>query len=152
MNEHFRRATEAIPELFQRLMTSEPFRDKGTATQKSKAGVYAFFENGAAVHVGRTRNLGGRLRGHTIKSHYSASFAFKRTRRVRKVLATYVTAGSRAELVKEVAFEAEFVRQIGLVKLMDVRFVEIADPIARYLLELYAHLELELPLDEFETH
>ncbi|SFH69701.1 hypothetical protein [Bradyrhizobium sp. cf659] len=152
MNETFRNATAATPELFHRLMTSEPFRSKGIAAQRGKSGVYAFFENAVPVHVGRTRNLGGRLRGHVTKSPFSASFAFKRTRRERNVAATYVTVGSRAELVKEAAFEAEFVRQIELVKLMDVRFVEIADPIAQYLLELYAHLELGLALDEFNTH
>ncbi|MCP3392332.1 hypothetical protein NLM27_26645 [Bradyrhizobium sp. CCGB12] len=140
MNEQFRRATAAIPELFHRLITSEPFLEKGIAAQKGKSGVYAFFENDVPVHVGRTRNLGGRLRGHITKSHFSASFAFKRTRREKNVVATYVTAGSRAALVKEAEFEAEFFRQIGLVKLIHVRFVEIADPIAQYLLELYAHL------------
>lgn len=152
MNEHFRRATEALPELFRRLMASEPFVDKGIAVQKGKPGVYAFFENGVPVHVGRTRNLAGRLRGHITNSHFSASFAFKRTRREKNVIATYVTGGSRGELVKDAAFQAEFCRQIELVKLMDVRFVEVSNPIQQYLLELYAHLEFELALDEFDTH
>ncbi len=35
---------------------------------------------------------------------------------------------------------------------MQVRFIEVADPVVQYLLELYAHMEWELPLDEFETH
>jgi hypothetical protein len=80
MNEHFQTATAAIPELFARLVGSAPFSDKGIAAQKGKSGVYVFLEDGFPVHVGRTRNLGGRLRGHITKSHFSASFAFKRTR------------------------------------------------------------------------
>ncbi len=35
---------------------------------------------------------------------------------------------------------------------MSVRFVDVSDPVSQYLLELYAHLEWELPLGEFDTH
>ena len=152
MNMHFQKATEGIPELFRKLLASDPFTKKGIATQKGRPGVYAFFENEFPVHVGRTRSLGNRLRGHITKSHFSASFAFKRTRRERGALATYVTAGSRSELLKDPAFQAAFYRQIEQVKLMHVRFVEVHDPVQQYLLELYAHLEFSLPLDEFDTH
>jgi len=62
MNEHFRLATEGIPELFSRLLASEPFIEKGIATQNGKPGVYVFLEDGIPVNVGRTKNLGGRLR------------------------------------------------------------------------------------------
>ena len=80
MNEHFRIATMKIPGLFSQLLASSTFNGKGLAEHKGRAGVYVFFENGVPVHVGRTRNLAGRLRGHVTKSHFSASFAFKRTR------------------------------------------------------------------------
>ena len=55
-------------------------------------------------------------------------------------------------MAKDPSFEPEFARQIALVKTMQVRFVEVFDPLAQYLLELYAHLEWGLPLDEFDTH
>lgn len=152
MNEHFRKATTAIPKLFDQLAASVAFRAKGIAAQKGRPGVYVFFENGIAVHVGRTRNLQGRLRGHITKSHFSASFAFKRARRSLGKVATYVTEGSRANLSKNEVFGPEFYRQIELVKAMEVRFIEVLDPVAQYLLELYAHLEYNLPLDEFDTH
>jgi hypothetical protein len=35
---------------------------------------------------------------------------------------------------------------------MAVLFVEVTDPVQQYLLELYAHLEFGLALDEFDTH
>jgi hypothetical protein len=35
---------------------------------------------------------------------------------------------------------------------MEVQFLEVADPIDQYFLELYAALELGLPTDEFDTH
>ena len=152
MNQQFAKITADVPALFRTLAKSTPLKAKALASQKGKAGVYAFFENGRAVHVGRTRNLQGRLRGHTTRSHYSATFAFKRARRALGMLATYKTHGSRAKLVNHATFGPEFDRQIKSVKSMQVRFVEIADPVAQYLLELYAHIEWALPLDEFETH
>jgi hypothetical protein len=152
MNQKFAAAADAIPTLFNQLKDSEPFTAKGVVSQKGRTGVYAFYEDDVPVHVGRTRNLHGRLRGHISKSHYSASFAFKRARRALERVATYTPEGSRANLAVEEVFQAEFHRQIGLVKAMAVRFIEVPDPIAQYLLELYAHLEYDLPLDEFDTH
>ena len=151
MNERFRIDMIQTPELFRQLANSEPFTAKGIAAQKGKSGVYAFFEEGQPVHVGRTRNLAGRLRGHITKSHFKASFAFKRTRRILGRVATYVPEGSRAKLAQDELFQPEFYRQIGFVKTMEVRFIEVPDPVAQYLLELYAHLEYDLSLDEFET-
>jgi len=152
MNKHFQTATAAIPELFARLSGSPLFSDKGIASQKGKAGVYVFLEDGVPVHVGRTRNLGGRLRGHITRSHFSASFAFKRTRIEHGKKATYVTKGSRSDLLGDPIFKETFHRQVELVKKMDVLFVEVTDAVQQYLLELYAHLEFGLALDEFDTH
>lgn len=152
MNVHFQTATAAIPALFQQLMASTPFEAKGILSQKNKAGIYLFLEDGKPVHVGRTRDLGGRLRGHITKNHSSASFAFKRTRVVHGRKRTYVSEGSRKALSIDPIFKATFHEQIALVKKMMVRFVEVTDPVQQYLLELYAHLELRLDLDEFDTH
>ncbi|MBB3020400.1 hypothetical protein FHR70_003481 [Microvirga lupini] len=152
MNTMFHTATSAVPVLFAQLMSSPAFHQKGIAAQRGKAGIYVFFEDGVPVHVGRTRNLGGRLRGHITRSHYSASFAFKRARRALARAATYTTEGSRGHLSKDPVFGAEFHRQIEAVRAMQVRFVEVTDPVLQYLLELYACLELQLPLDEFDTH
>ncbi len=54
--------------------------------------------------------------------------------------------------MKDPNFVAEFQRQIASTKTMEVRFVELADPVLQYLLELYACMEWGLPLDEFDTH
>lgn len=152
MNARFAEAAQSIPALFEKLESSSFFTEKGIVAQKGKAGIYAFFEGGNAVHVGRTRDLGRRLRGHISRSHYSASFAFKRTRQERGLKATYVTKGSRADLVKDPEFATAFHRHIAIVKTLQVRFVEVPDPLQQYLLELYACLEYGLGLDEFDTH
>ncbi len=152
MNEKFSAAVSAVPHLFKTLSTSPYFTVKGIAAQKGKSGVYAFFENDVAAHVGRTRNLQGRLRGHITRNHYSASYAFKRARRELGLVATYVTKGSRPELAKDLVFQECFYRHVAIVKTMNVRFIEVPNPIEQYLLELYAHMEYGLPLDEFDTH
>jgi hypothetical protein len=152
MNEQFQKATAAIPKLFAQLIASPPFSSKGISAQKGRAGVYVFLEDGVPVHVGRTRNLSGRLRGHITKNHFSASFAFKRTRIEHGKRATYVTKGSRSDLLNDPIFKEAFHKQVSLVKEMAVLFVEVTDPVQQYLLELYAHLEFGLALDEFDTH
>jgi hypothetical protein len=65
--------------------------------------------------------------------------------------ATYSAVGARGQLQNDPIFRPEFLRQIERVKAMQVRFVEIADPVHQYLVELYEHLEYGLPLDEFDT-
>jgi hypothetical protein len=151
MDARFAAAVQKIPTLYDALMNGD-FIAKIDASLKEKVGVYAFFENGQAVHIGRTRNLLRRLRGHGSRSHYSATFVFKETRRVLGRSATYKPAGSRAELMKDTTFLAEFTGQLDRFKEFRIRFLAVSDPVEQYLLELYAHLALGLSLAEFDTH
>ncbi|PNG27879.1 hypothetical protein [Methylocella silvestris] len=151
LNDRFFKAAQEIPDLFRRLASPEAILAKGVS-QKAKSGMYAFDENGRAVHVGRTRNLEARLRGHVAKSRHSASFAMKRTRKILGKVATYRPAGGAAALFRDDAFLTVFLEQIELIKRMEVRFIEVTDPMRQYFLELYAHLEYDLLLDEFDTH
>lgn len=153
MHEKFRCATEQVHALYVDLIKAPAIKVAFPADLKSSGpGIYVFYEAGEAVHVGRTRNVAARLRAHLTKSHNSASFAFKRARRALGRKATYSPIGSRANLLLEPDFRAEFYRQIDLIRSMDVRFVPVQDPILQYLLELYVHIALDLPLDEFDTH
>jgi hypothetical protein len=153
MNSTFASHIEAVPRLFGSLTEALPFIEKGLATQCKRGGIYAFFENDAPQHVGRTRNLQQRLRGDISANHYTGTFAFKMARRKKLGLpATYIKVGAWAQLQNDPIFRPEFLRQIERIKAMPVRFVEIADPIHQYLVELHAHLEYGLRLDEFDTH
>ena len=116
------------------------------------AGIYVLFENGEAVHVGRTRKVRNRLRSHMTANHNSASFAFKRARRELNIPASYKAESSRAVLQADEIFGDCFRRHVDAVKTMTVQFLEVGDPIDQYLLELYATLEFGLPTDEFDTH
>src|SRR6266851_4767123 len=152
INPIFASHIEAVPKLFALLKEATPFIEKGVATQRKRAGTYVFFENDVPQHVGRTRNLQQRLRGHITASHYTATYAFKMARRHLGLPVTYNTVGGRGQLQNDPVFRPEFLRQIERVKAMQVRFVDITDPVHQYLVELYAHLEYGLPLDEFDTH
>lgn len=148
----FREFSHRLPELFKKLENTEAVVIKEFKSKGRQPGIYVFIENGKPVHVGRTRNIQGRLRGHTTKNHSSASFAFKRTRKKLEKKATYKQKGSRADLMNNSKFYKEFEKQIELIKRMKIKFLCVESHIDQYLLELYAHLEWSLDTNEFDTH
>ena len=153
MNEEFNRRVMKVEELFAQLHNS-PALPLQPSTLPEKQAIYVFLEDNKPVHVGRTRNLKRRSRGHISNSHFSASFAFKRARvATGNEKASYKAQGSRNSLIKDdTVFFAEFTRQIGLVKNMQIKYLLLDDPIDQYLLELYAAMEYKTSLSEFDTH
>ncbi|MCU9847608.1 GIY-YIG nuclease family protein [Defluviimonas sp. WL0024] len=143
------RRAEHKAELFAEL-PKHPFED--ALRMKGQAGIYALFEGGLPVYVGRTRNLAGRFRAHVTDSHNSASFALKRTREIHGLSATYKAEGSRQHLVSSSPTRETFLREIEKIRMMEFQFSEITDPIDQYLLELALTLHYELPLDGFDSH
>lgn len=139
------------PQLFAQLAAQPLTPIRGTTFPRTSA-IYVFYQDGEAVHVGRTRNLRQRLRGHVSNSHYSASFAFKRARKATGISATYRKGEGRADLLKNPIFEAAFAHALAEVQGMSIRYLPVDDPIDQYLLELYAALELGTSLSEFDTH
>jgi hypothetical protein len=113
--------------------------------------IYVFYEGGAPCHVGRTRNLAQRVKGHLASSHYSASFAFARARRKLELKPSYRKGEGRAALMENPEFRGEFERQRGMIGAMELRFIKVEDAVMQYLLELYCALQLGTSLDEFET-
>ena len=85
-------------------------------------------------------------------SHYSASFAFKRARTETGIKASYKKGEGREALLANPVFASAFAKALAEVKGMTVRYLVVVDPIDQYLLELYAALELETSLSEFDTH
>jgi hypothetical protein len=153
MNTEFEKRILRTKDLFLQLHNSPVVPLKPKLMPRVPA-IYVFLENGEPVHVGRTRNLKNRSRGHITKNHYSASFAFKRARKASgNEKASYKSEGSRNSLVAaDSPFLTEFIRQIELVKLMQVKFLHVEDPIDQYLLELYAAMEYRTCMTEFDTH
>ena len=140
-----------MPELFRAMMSCERYKMQATKDWSRKKAVYAFFEGDVARHVGRTRNLEQRIRGHLANSHYSASFAFSQARTELGIKPSYRKGEGRPALLLRADFRDAFDRQRSRLRSMELRFVAIVDPLTQYLFELYAAMELQTPLGEFET-
>ena len=150
--QRFHNAVEKMPKLFDQFMNCELLEMKACAGWKGLPAIYVFYDaDGEPCHTGRTRNLHGRVRAHTANSHNSASFAFKSTRHVLNLTATYKPDGSRAHLMSDPVFKAEFDRQRARIGQMKLRYVEIDCPIEQHLFELFAALRLGTSLTEFTT-
>lgn len=152
MNERFAGHVDRMPSLYRQLMESDALPLSTKAAWKKLGAIYVFFHDGKAEHVGRTRNLQGRIRGHLAASHFSASFAFKQARATMDKKATYKPEGSRANLFADPEFRAAFDAQRLRLKDMTMRYLAVPNAVDQYLLELYAAMELGLSLDEFDTH
>lgn len=150
--ERFGQAVGRMPSLFDQLMGCELHEMKARTDWKGLPAIYVFYDDqDHPCHTGRTRNLQGRLRAHTADSQHSASFAFKCTRHVLNLKATYRQEGSRAQLMSDPLFKAEFDRQREKIGQMKLRYVKVECPIEQHLFELYAALRLGTSLTEFTT-
>jgi hypothetical protein len=152
MNRAFAGRVARLPKLFHLLDRGKIVPLIGTTYPQSPA-IYVFFERKKAIHVGRTNKLRRRILGHSGKSHFSATFAFKETRRRTKNLkASYKKKGSRAELLKDPLFSGEFDKQRARLRKFGIKYLVLEDPIDQYLLELYAAMKYKTSLTEFDNH
>ena len=63
-----------------------------------------------------------------------------------------VAGRRRLELQNDPGFAAHFTCTKAQVPSWDVQFIEVADPLARTIFEVYAHVALGTDLNSFETH
>lgn len=148
----FYSAVERLPDHFQQLMSGEPLPLRPSKEWAGLHVIYVFYDaEGEPCHVGRTRNLQGRIRAHTANSHHSASFAFKRARKELGLKATYRKGEGRAALLARPEFKSVFDRHREEIRNMTIRYVEIDCPIEQHLFELYAAMRLGTSLSEFTT-
>ncbi len=118
-------------------------------------GVYAMFEHGVCVYVGRTKSVRSRMRNHSAASscHNKAAFAFRLAREATgKPPATYQTIGGRRALAEDPEFRAVFADQRARVGNMPAAFIELPDDAAQAVFELYAALCLGATYFDFATH
>lgn len=139
---------------FEALMKS----DFGTVAEAQKqpnfAGVYAFFDQEAAVYVGRTakRGLGGRMKNHLARAHNQAVLAYKLAKRELEYKTEYSGPGTRSARMKEQTFLDAFERKRAYISQLRVKFVAIDDPDHQYVFEFYASKRLRSPNNDFNTH
>jgi hypothetical protein len=91
--------------------------------------------------------------GTAYSKHNVASFAFLIARaETGNTAATYKPGGSRAALVQDPVFAQAFLDAKARVREMDARFVEETDQLRQALLEMYVHVVLDTPFNDFATH
>jgi len=155
MNTAFKEHTDALPGLFDRLLAAEPVRVGEFPSSLPACGVYVLSENGTYLYVGRSNRLRERMRDHGNPSspQTKSAFAFRLAREATgQINASYRPKGSRRDLMRDPEFSAEFVKAKARVSLMEMRCIEVTDPMRQALLEMYAALALETPYNSFRNH
>lgn len=117
-------------------------------------GIYLFSEGPTPLYVGNTRNLRQRLRQHTgtTSRENQAAFAWRLALKGGREQGVAVT-GTRKQLEADQQFAEVFRQARERVAGMDVRFIEIEDPITRTVFEVYAAQALGTEeFNSFETH
>jgi predicted GIY-YIG superfamily endonuclease len=155
MDKIFSRYTDELPGLLSKLLGMDPIDPTSLPKDIPQRGIYLFTENGTPLYVGRTNNIRRRIKHHCRLSsqHNHATFAF-RIARVKTVYkkATYKTAGSRKMLEQDLVFKTAFSAAKESIRKMQLRYVEVNNPVMQTLFEVYASVVLKTPYNDFENH
>ena len=156
----FRALTDKLPTYMEELAACEILgmdtdADRRTLRRKvlqqapSGKGIYVLYQDSIPMYVGRSDDLASRLLAHGRRSGSSenSSFAFNLAKEGFPGADTL----TRRRLQRVDKFKNLFGAAKERVRKMDVRVVEVRDPIEQTVLEVYAHLELNT-FNSFENH
>jgi len=155
MHEAFMEHIDSLAELLDRLVTTPPIVAYPPPMSMPTRGVYLFSEADVHLYVGRSNRLRKRMCDHARASSPAtkSAFAFQLAREATgKKTASYKREGSRKDLMKDPAFVAEFVKAKQRIARMDLRYVEVTDPVRQTLFEVYAACVLRTPYNSFDNH
>lgn len=156
MNPDFADLIESLQPSLERLMASKPFKFSELSKQMvPEAGVYLFSQGAEHLYVGRTNSIRGRLQNHCRpgSNDSQASFAFLLAReKTGFTKATYRPGGSRKHLMQTESFKQVFDEQKALLRTLDIRVAEEANPYRQALLEMYVAVALKTPHNSFDNH
>jgi len=126
-------------------------RSEITKKLQNKKGVYVFYENNIAVYVGKTDNLGRRLKEHARNSskNNDANFAFKIAKLEWKLNNKTAIKITRKILDETETFLPHFDKAKKTVGNMKMKFVEIDDPNHQYLFEFWLAIKLSTKYNQF---
>lgn len=117
--------------------------------------MYLFSESGQHLYVGRTKNAWQRIGQHYWESsgHNSAALAFNLAKKLAGE-AGHQLVGTREQIAAHPDFVPFFDEAKGRVSQMEVRFVEMSDPVLSTIFEVYVSLALETEggFNLFDTH
>lgn len=155
MQEVFATYINKLPILLTELVEMIPAQPANLPNNIPKRGIYLFTEKGIHLYIGRSNNIKRRIQNHCRISsdHNKATFAFRIAREKTEFKkATYKTIGSRKEIEADPIFNPEFLAAKERLRNMELRFVEVEDPIVQALFEIYASVILKTPFNDFENH
>jgi hypothetical protein len=147
-------AVAHMPALLDALRSAPKHRVAEHPSVPEAPGIYLFSEGDVPIYVGQSRKLRSRLIQHTgaTRRQNQASFAFNVAKREASKAGVDVKRW-RAVLEADPGFVPHFTAARAAVAAMDVQFIELPDPIARTLFEVYAALALDtVEFNSFETH
>jgi hypothetical protein len=151
----FSQYTKRLPLLLKALVSSPGYTiQNGLPDDIPKAGIYLFSSGNKNLYIGRSDNIRRRMRLHTRPSagHNQATLAFRITKHVLDIPGpSYRPKGSRIDLLLNKRFHKTFMAAKDDLRMMQVRFVAVDEPIMQALFEIYAALELKTPYNEFKT-
>ena len=142
MNPDFQKIIDQMDPLLEELITSSPHTIEDGPRNLPRKGVYAFYENGKAIYVGRSNRIGDRIREHGAESsrHGSATFAYKLMLEEVGEQGSHSSKSSRQDLQKK--YENKYKGQRKRIREMEVRGVTIEDQKVQAVFEIYAILAL----------
>ena len=140
--------------IFLNRLRSSPALNRNSLGRVPKSGIYAFYEEEIPIYVGRSNRLRERLFEHSRPSstHNSSTFAFNLAVEEAKKQGFDLPLMPRETLQHDPQFRELYSRAKERVSRMDIRVVEVTDPIDQTVFEVYAALELETPYNTFENH
>jgi hypothetical protein len=111
-------------------------------------GCYVLWDGNEPFYTGISRKVAGRLMQHVRgRTHFDASLAYRIARNGQR------QGLRRAQAMTDSAFNARFQAAKKQIAGMSVRFIQIDNPLERYLFEVYASMELGTHrFNTFETH
>jgi len=118
-----------------------------------KRGVYVFYEDESPIYVGRSNRLKQRILEHSQPSSWSnsATFAFNIANADAIERGHSFSGMKRNQVEKDSRFRELFDEAKRRVGAMEIRVIEINDPIEQTLFEVYSALALQTH-NQFENH
>lgn len=153
MNEEWNALIQQMPRLLEELK-SQPLKPCTDRSGLPKKGIYVFYEDGKPIYIGRSNNVRQRIGLHCRPSsgHNSATFAFNIAKHEaeKEGIKTNVTRG---QLETDPAFTRSYLKAKERVSKMDLRAIQIDEPITQTLFEVYAAMCLDTKeYNDFDTH
>ena len=136
------------------LLACAPLSESDLRDFDEVPGIYLFSEGDRHLYAGRTNNLKSRIQTHRRagSKRNQAAFAYALAKAELGVAAVPYTKRHPEHPENLNGFEAAFCRAKDRVRSMRVRVVREDDPIGQALLEIYVHLRLATPFNNFDNH